>query len=76
LGENVRATFLFATPSWQEGAGRLVDFGDSLTEYNTTAEPGNPDKRATAQDWLAVGDRLRAALWWHGDERDTSRSSR
>jgi hypothetical protein len=64
--------FLFALPSWQEGAGRLVDFGDSLTEYNRTAAPGDPDTRATAQDWLAVGDRLRAALWTYTDERDTS----
>jgi hypothetical protein len=63
LGENVRSTFLFALPRWQEGAGRLVDFGDSLTEYNATAAPGDPDARAAAQDWLAVGDYLRAALW-------------
>jgi hypothetical protein len=62
LGESVRSTFLFALPSWQEGAGRLVDFGDSLTEYNITSAPGNPDERATMQDWLAVGGFLRTAL--------------
>jgi hypothetical protein len=65
LGENVRSTFLFALPSWQEGAGRLVDFGNTLTEYNGTSAPDDPDRRALAQDWLAVGDRIRAALWWH-----------
>jgi hypothetical protein len=63
LGDSVRSTFLFALPTWLEGAGRLVDFGDSLTEYNRTAVPGDPDARATAQDWLAVGDYLRWALW-------------
>lgn len=68
LGENFRSTFLFALPSWQEGAGRLVDFGNTLTEYNRTPAGENPDRRALAQDWLTVGDRIRAALWWHGGE--------
>jgi hypothetical protein len=63
LGENVRSTFLFALPSWQEGVGRLVDFADTLTEYNRTATAQAADARATAQDWLAVGDCLRRALW-------------
>lgn len=63
MGEDVRSTFLFALPSWQEGAGRLVDFGNTLSEYNRTSGSENPDRRALAQDWLAVGDRLRAALW-------------
>jgi hypothetical protein len=39
-----------------------MDFGDTLTEYNRTVEPENADARATAQDWLAVGDVLRRAL--------------
>ena len=49
----------FATPTWQEGAGRLVDFGNTLTEYNRSA---NPDARAMAQDWGAVGEFLAVAL--------------
>jgi hypothetical protein len=57
-----RSTFLFANPSWLEGVGRLVDFGNFLTGYNVTEAPADPDKRATAQDWAAVGDRLREAL--------------
>jgi len=68
LGENVRATFLFALPTWQEGAGRLVDFGDSLTEYNRTTAPEHPDTRAATQDWLAVGDCLRWALWTYANK--------
>jgi hypothetical protein len=60
LGEKYRATFLFALPTWQEGVGRLVDFGNSLTEYNRA---DSPDTRASAQDWLAVGDYLRAAMY-------------
>ena len=62
LNESVRATFLFATPSWQEGVGRLVDFANTLTEYNRTGQPDDPDVRAAAQDWLAVGDELGAAV--------------
>ena len=49
----------FATPTWQEGVGRLVDFGNTLTEYNRSA---NPDARAMAQDWDAVGEFLAIAL--------------
>lgn len=62
LGEKVRSTFLFALPSWKEGAGRLMDFADTLTEYNRTPPPDDADDRALRQDWLAVGDYLRAAL--------------
>jgi len=68
LGEDARATFLFALPSWQEGVGRLVDFGDSLTEYNRTEDPDDPDARAARQDWLAVGDCLRTAMYGLKDE--------
>ena len=60
--ESYRSTFLFATPSWKEGVGRLVDFANTLTEYNRTGDLENPDTRALAQDWLAVGDALRSAL--------------
>ena len=61
MNASVRSTFLFAMPTWQEGAGRLVDFANALTEYNRT--DGDPDARATAQDWRAVGDCLREALF-------------
>jgi hypothetical protein len=63
MGEEVsRSTFLFATPSWREGVGRLMDFGNALTEFNRTPSPEDADVRATTQDWLAVGDNLRRAL--------------
>jgi hypothetical protein len=65
--------FLFALPTWQEGAGRLVDFGDSLTEYNRTSAPEDPDARATAQDWLAVGGHLRSAMGQSAVDEETSR---
>lgn len=66
--ESYRSTFLFASPSWKEGVGRLVDFANTLTEYNRTPPPEDPDARALAQDWLAVGDDLRFALARAGAE--------
>jgi hypothetical protein len=60
--EQYRSSFLFANPSWKEGVGRLVDFGNSLTEYNRTNAPEDPDTRAIAQDWLAVGGAIVTAL--------------
>ena len=62
MGDRSRSTFLFAVPTWQEGVGRLVDFGDTLTEYNRSSTGASADMRATAQDWLAVGDELRRAF--------------
>lgn len=57
-----RSTFLFAMPRASEGVGRLVDFGNSLTEYNTTLTSEGADTRAIAMDWRAVGGDLRTAL--------------
>jgi hypothetical protein len=61
-----RSTFLFATPSWKEGVGRLLDFANALTEYNRTNAPEDADVRATAQDWQAVGDDIGTALAAYG----------
>jgi hypothetical protein len=60
--ETVRSNFLFAMPSAAEGLARLVDFGNTFDSYNATPAPGDPDARALAQDWLAVGDALREAI--------------
>jgi hypothetical protein len=60
--DTYRATFLFALPTWREGVGRLIDFANTLSEYNRTGGVEDPDARAIAQDWLAVGDSLRSAM--------------
>lgn len=49
------STYLFAIPTWAEGAGRLVDFGDTLSEYNYSITPDTADAIAMAMDWRAVG---------------------
>ncbi len=57
-----KSTYLFANPSFKEGAGRLLDFADSLTEYNYAPTPAQADAIALALDWYAVGDDLRGAM--------------
>jgi hypothetical protein len=56
------SSFLFARPSFFEGMGRIVDFGDTLTEYNASATTAEADYHALLSDWCAIGDDLRIAL--------------
>lgn len=55
-------SFLFARPSFSEGMGRVLDFGDTLTEYNRSASDYEADCNAAWADWSAVGDDIRAAM--------------
>ena len=54
--------FLFARPSFWEGLGRLIDFGGTLTEFNSALSGPQADRYAIGQDWQAVGDDLRNAM--------------
>lgn len=56
------STYLFATPTWAEGVGRLVDFGDTLTEYNTSPDEASADYDALCRDWNAVARDIGAAI--------------
>lgn len=49
------STFLFVTPSFAEGVGRIVDFGNTLHSYNISSNPTEADTRAMTADWEAVG---------------------
>ncbi|HVA50223.1 MAG TPA: hypothetical protein VNH11_27965 [Pirellulales bacterium] len=55
------STFLFARPSFFEGAARLVDFGGFLNEYNYSASEREADNLALWADWTAAGNDVRAA---------------
>jgi len=57
-----QSDFLFAQPSFWEGAGRILDFGGFLTEYNRSLTPEQADMIATAKDWRAVYDDLWTAF--------------
>lgn len=54
--------FLFAPPTFLEGMGRLVDFGDTLTEFNRSIDNAQADRLALWADWNAVGDDLGAVI--------------
>lgn len=55
-------SFLFARPSFLEGAARLFDIGGSLNEYNSSPTPREADRIALAADWMSVGDALTSAM--------------
>ena len=57
-----RAYFLFARPSFLEGAARLFDFGNALSTYNYSRNPRLADDRAIREDWLVVAEDLTHAM--------------
>lgn len=59
---NKLSSYLYARPSIVEGIARLVDFGDTLSEYNDILSPEQADALALLADWLVVGDDLREAM--------------
>ena len=54
--------FLFARPNFVSGMGRAIDLGATMTQYNISETPEEADACATANDWLAVGNDMRAVL--------------
>lgn len=56
------SSFLFANPSLSEGAGRILDFGDNLAEYNRSADDKEADLNAMWSDWLAFAEDLRGEI--------------
>lgn len=53
---------LFARPSMAEGIGRLMDFGNTMSEYNGSPYSDMADNYAMQADSLALGDDMRAAF--------------
>ena len=60
---NVRASshYLYALPSFWGGWARIVDFGDTLTEYNRSRDGAEADFLALRADWCVVGDDIAEA---------------
>ena len=56
---NPTSDFLFAAPSFFEGAARAIDFGNTLDEYNTSF---SPDEIALLMDWAVVGAAIHDAM--------------
>ncbi|OAI54030.1 hypothetical protein AYO44_03875 [Planctomycetaceae bacterium SCGC AG-212-F19] len=55
------STFLFARPSFVEGTSRLLDFGDTLTEYNRSLTGEQADYLALLADWRQIGQDIESA---------------
>lgn len=53
--------FLFARPSFMEGAARVLDLGDTLTLYNGSLSEVEADELALLMDMYAIGVDLFAA---------------
>lgn len=59
---NDLSSFLFARPSFTEGAGRLLDFGNTLFEYNRSETGELADYRAIYADCRVIGEELRSGI--------------
>jgi hypothetical protein len=57
-----RSDFLFTRPSFWEGAARILDFGNTLNQYNESPSANMADEIAIRMDWAVVGDTLRSAM--------------
>lgn len=54
--------YLFAEPSFIEGWARMVDFANSMTEFNQSPTGEQANYIALTTDWQAVFDDVRAAM--------------
>jgi hypothetical protein len=54
--------FLVARPSFCEGMARILDFGNTLNEYNSSPSGEIADEIAIRMDWMMVGKDLRNAM--------------
>jgi len=54
--------FLYSRPSFLEGFARIVDFANTLQEYNSSSTPEIADERAVRADWGAIGNDMYKAL--------------
>jgi hypothetical protein len=56
------STFLYAEPSFSEGIARILDFGDTLTEYNRSENGEMADYLALSADWRSIGSDIQRAI--------------
>lgn len=54
--------YLQASPSFFEGAGRVLDLGGTLQVYNYSTSPQVADMIASAEDWASVASDFQEAL--------------
>ena len=57
-----RSDFLYAEPSFLEGLARILDFGNTLNQYNESPSGEMADAVALGMDWAVVGNELNNAM--------------
>lgn len=62
---------LFAsTPSFVKGVGRILDFSQTLDQYNSSATAEEANARALKSDWEAVGRDIQFAIDKYAEQRN------
>ncbi|MEH2034039.1 MAG: hypothetical protein V7K67_31275 [Nostoc sp.] len=59
---DILSSYLYARPSLIEGVARIVDFGNTLQEYNGSLTAEQADYLALLSDWVVVGHDLKKAM--------------
>lgn len=54
--------FLYATPKFTTGVARILDFGRTLNEYNTSVSEDEADTNALYSDWNMTGKDIQGAI--------------
>jgi len=67
--------FLFARPSFLEGAARIIDVGNCLNSYNESLSEEQADYLAIKADWAMVCQDLRQAFKQVGEEIEAERGA-
>lgn len=64
--------FLFARPSFVEGAARILDFGNTLQEYNGSETEAEADTRAIQADVCSIAADFWQAIRAYDPNRTTN----
>lgn len=67
------ATLLFAPPSFWVGFGQILDFGNTMFEYNQSLSPEQADTLAIRADVQAVGRDFETVLQEEGSQEPKGR---
>ena len=62
-------TYLFAQPSFIEGAGRVLDIGGVYDLYNESEDAKEADTTALKCDWFMVGKDMKSAIQEYVQQR-------
>ncbi len=61
--------YLFARPSFIEGAARIFAFGSNLQVYNYSKSTEEADAKAIHNDWSMIGKDIKSSIEQYGKEQ-------